>query len=991
MADRHWKSLQEWEAGVAGDGFATDEFIETPLDVPAGPDRRGFLKAAGFSVAAAWFSSCTRAPEKKALPHLIQPEGLIPGRSYDYASTCAACPAGCGVLVKVRDGRPIKLEGNPDHPLSRGGLCAVGQASILGLYDSLRLRRPMAAQKVATWEAVDRDIMARLDEVRRRGGAVRLLTGTVHGPTERAAILSFLATFKDARHIQYDPLSCSAILEAHHRSFGLRAVPRYRFDRAEVIASFDADFLGTWISPVEFTAGCRARRDPEEDRFSYHMQVESRMSLTGMRADRRYPVAQGEIGALLAGVAKELEGGSAGPQAAEIAARLRMAEGKSLVVCGINDAALQVLANQINQRLGNYGATLDLARPSKQRLGNDRDVESLFNELEAGKVAALLVAGANPLYDLPGGEVVRKVPLLISLSQRSDETAAAAHYVCPVPHWLEAWSDAEPADGLFAVLQPVIQPLGQGRTVAESLAVWSGQPQSATELVKAVWQKQVFPRQAAGQSFDAFWERAVHDGFVEVPAATPAARQPDPGMPAQNAPAAESETGAFTLVLYPKLALLDGRHAYNPWLQELSDPVSKVTWDNYACLGPAAAAGLGVSDGDVIRLDAGGTSLELPAFVQPGQHDQTVAVALGYGSRLSERFGRVGPRWLEGAPGVGANGLVGVNAAPLLAFERGALRYARSGVRLSRTGQRRPLASTQDHHSLKVPPRLAPAAGERRPIVQETTVEEWQRSGLGKTQRDIERPELWPRDHPFTGQRWAMVVDLNACTGCSACVVACQVENNIPVVGKDEVRRKRAMHWLRIDRYYAGPPGDPQVVHQPMFCQQCEHAPCETVCPVLATVHSDEGLNQQVYNRCVGTRYCANNCPYKARRFNWFHYAREDALANMVLNPDVTVRSRGVMEKCTFCVQRIQEAKLEAKRQGRPLRDGRLQTACQQSCPAQAIHFGDLNDPNSKVAQLMASGRRYRVLEELNVRPSVGYLKVVRHHGEAEGEKKEHG
>jgi molybdopterin-containing oxidoreductase family iron-sulfur binding subunit len=442
----------------------------------------------------------------------------------------------------------------------------------------------------------------------------------------------------------------------------------------------------------------------------------------------------------------------------------------------------------------------------------------------------------------------------------------------------------------------------------------------------------------------------------------------------------------LALVLYPKVSLRDGRHAYNPWLQELPDPISKVAWDNYACLSPTAAAALQVQTGSVIRLEVPGAQglppLELPVLVQPGQHDQVVAVALGYGGQVSARFTDVGPPWLEARPTLGGNGKIGVNAAALVAWRDGERNPAAGNVRLTRVGRQQPLACTQHHHSIQVPHALAPPGHESRPTIRETTLAALAHPGPHGQHAHEEPANMWPPDHPSAGHRWGMVIDLQACTGCSACVVACQVENNIPVVGKDEVRRQREMHWLRIDRYYAEHAGKVDVAFQPMLCQHCGNAPCETVCPVLATVHSSEGLNQQVYNRCVGTRYCANNCPYKARRFNWFAYAHEDTLQNLTLNPDVTVRSRGVMEKCTFCVQRIQEARIDARARGETLRDGMVQTACQQSCPAHAIAFGDLSDPNSQVSRLLHDPRRYRVLAELNVEPSVSYLEIVRHRRE---------
>ena len=923
-------------------------------------DRRSFLKAAGFSFGGAMLAGCSRAPVEKAIPYLIKPDEITPGRAYHYASTCGGCSAGCGLLVKVRDGRPIKLEGNPQHPLNRGALCAVGQASILGLYDSHRLKHPLKDGRVVTWEDADGAILAELEAIRRERKPVRFLSSTITSPALRAQLDRFLKTSPDAQHVVYDPLSVSAILGAHERTHGARVLPAYRLERAEVIVSFDADFLGTWISPVEYAQLWSARRSPE-GAFSYHVQFESRLTVTGSKADRRVRVAPGEIGGLMNQLAERLaKKGGADP----LAERLWNTRGKSLVLCGVNDVATQVLCNYINHLLGNYGSTIDLERPSFQRQGDDRQLETLLAELREGQVGALFIHGVNPVADLPDGsdvlaQAIRKVPLTVSFAERQDETASVVRYLCPDHHYLESWSDAEPVSGTLSLMQPVIRPLGGTRPVLESLAAWSGAPGSAHDLLRRHWEAAVFPRQSAERSFQAFWEKAVHDGCVEVAPVKVATRA---FAATAVRPIAPARPDSFELVLYPKAGMLDGRHAYNPWLQELPDPITKVAWDNYACLSPAAAAKLGVSDGDGVRIEAGGRSLELPALVQPGQHDRVVAVALGYGRKETERFARIGPKWFERRSGVGEDGRVGKNAAPLAELAGGTLRYTRAGVQLTKNGKRYALASTQTHHSI-----------EQRPVIQEGVVE----------RHHAEHANLWPPDHRYPGHRWAMAIDLTACTGCSACVIACQVENNNPVVGKDEVRRQREMHWIRLDRYYSGDGDNVTVAHQPMMCQQCENAPCETVCPVLATVHSAEGLNQQVYNRCVGTRYCANNCPYKARRFNWFDYPREDKLYNMVLNPDVTVRSRGVMEKCTFCIQRIQEAKIEARRRGEKLADGDIQPACQQTCPAGAIVFGDMNDPSSRVARLMKSPRHYRVLDDLNVGPSVTYLALVRNREES--------
>jgi molybdopterin-containing oxidoreductase family iron-sulfur binding subunit len=987
--------------------------LELPLvdqaATPAGPgsglDRRTFLRLAGFAFGGAAVAGCQRAPVQEALTYVTPPEGIVPGRMYQYAATCAGCTAGCGLLVQNRDGRPIKLEGDPDHPLSRGGLCAAGQASLLGLYDRLRLQQPLRDGEPANWGEVDAQIRARVDTIRKQGGAVRVLTGTLTSPTSRAMLRRFLAGFKDARHVVHDTPSCSAIREAHARTHGVAVLPHYRLEHAEVLVAFDADFLGSWIAPVEFAATYQSNRrlDGPSPHLSHHVHFQSRLSLTGSKADQRVVLAPGETGLVLSHLAArlarkanfdwpvpELAESTVPPQFLDrLAELLWQSRKRSLVLCGSQDVAEQVLCNYLNHLLGNYGAAVDLTRPSHQRAGSDPQVAQLLGELRDGRVAALVVCQSNPLYDLPGGEELaghlRKVPLLVSCAQRLDETAALAHFVCPVPHYLEAWSDAEAVEGILSLSQPVIRPLGQTRPLVESLAAWRGKPEAAYDLLRKHWEAEVYPRRVVQGAFQTFWDSAVHDGYVRVKPQPVEVKALDVAAVQAVAQGRRPPAGQYGLVLYAKIAMPDGSHAYNPWLQELPDPITKATWDNYACLSPAAAARLGVSDGDMVRVEAGpagGPAVELPVLVQPGQHDEAVAVALGYGSKLSARFADVGPAWLEAGPVVGPNGLVGANAAPLLSWDGGTLRQGGS-VRLTPTGRRQPLAVTQTYSSLELPARFAPPGQQRRQTIQETNLAALREhggegAGAGQHAHENQRANLWPADHPEPGHRWGMAIDLQACTGCSACVIACQVENNIPVVGKDEVRRHREMHWLRIDRYYSDHDGAVEVAHQPMLCQHCGNAPCEVVCPVLATVHSDEGLNQQVYNRCVGTRYCANNCPYKVRRFNWFEYAHNDQLQNLVLNPEVTVRSRGVMEKCTFCVQRIEQARVEARRAGQALADGEVQTACQQSCPTRAIVFGDLNNANSRVARLHQDRRAYRVLEELNVRPSVSYLGVVR-------------
>ncbi len=929
----YYRSIEELEAPIA------------PHEVDDGRnevDRRDFLKLAGFSVAAVAVSACQRPIANKAIPYLTAPDEIVPGRAYSVASTCHGCAARCGILVKCRDGRPIKIEGNPDHPLSRGGVCAVGQAMVLGLYDSQRLGAPLLHAKVSDWRSIDTFVAQKLAGAKR----VRVLSSTIPSPVTKRVIDTFLARFEDGRHVTYDVPSCSAISDAHEQTHGVRAVPHYRFDKAGVIVSIDADFLGTWISPVEFTKQWSSRRNVQS--LSWHAQLEGRMSLTGSNADQRLRIDPRQTGLILTHLAAMLGEPCATMTPLpfksvileRIAERLLAAHGNSLVVCGSGRVEDQLLVNVVNERLGNYGATLDISAPSYQKQGSDRDLVHLIADLPA--TDALLVLGCNPVYDLANGDEVAKLisrlPLVVTFASHADETSKYAHAVCPDHHPLESWDDSEPVAGVYAVTQPAVSPLRNTRAAVESLATWSGGPGTAYDLIKS---------QFAGD-----WDKTLHDGYASVPIATNGSKfnPPAPPLPGEN----KQAPAGLAIVLYPAMAMLDGRHAHNAWLHELPDPISKVTWDNYACLSPATAKKNEIADGDLIRVN----DVELPALVQPGQHDNVIAIAIGYGRIGTDRFAKIGPKWLQARTFLAPGETVGKRVIQLANHQN---------VTIVKTGRKAGLATTQLHNSM-----------EGRAPVEETTP--------AAAVRDRDQPAsgngLWPvmanGEH-----RWALAIDLARCTGCSGCVIACQAENNVPVVGKDEVLREREMHWIRIDRYYSGQGDDVSTVHQPVMCQHCGNAPCETVCPVLATVHSSDGLNQQIYNRCVGTRYCENNCPYKVRRFNWFNYSHEDRFANLVLNPDVAVRSRGVMEKCSMCTQRIEEARIEAKQRGAAIADGAIRMACEQSCPADAIVFGDLNNPKSRISAVRHDPRHYRLLEELNVQPAVGYLKRLTHSSEA--------
>jgi len=945
----------------------------------AGVSRRSFIEMIGYSAAVLALNGC-RAPEQKIIPYLRQPVELTPGVANWYASTCGGCGASCGTLVKVRDGRPIKLEGNQEHPLSKGGLCALAHGLVFSLYDSDRLRHPLIKADAATWDDIDQQINKNFAAVRQSHGKLRLLTPLISSPTSRKVIATFLQHFPDARHISYQPVSSSAIHEAHAQTHRRSAVPAYRIENARLVVSFSADFLGTWMAPVQFTRSYSQARNLQSGReMLRHIQFESHMSLTGSNADRRVAVSPDEeIEALLL-VAKRVAtmAGSVDRVPAELASfeptrlspeirsivdilfeELRIRQGKSLVLSGSNSVSAQIVINFINQALHNYGHTLDLANGSDRSQVSDRAIVDLVEEMNTGQVAALVISGVNPAYDYFAREEfirgLNKVPLKISLSSILDETASLADYVCPQPHFLESWNDAEPEPGLFSLTQPAIAPLFNTRPYQESLLRWSEDGRSFYDVLRKHWQEKLFPQQPGG-SFDEFWDQSLHDGIVRL--ATPPSTTPEFTSASLNDAVKQlkeesnATAGKLTVALFESVVLRDGTHANNPWLQELPDPLSKVTWDNTANISPDLARQLQLEEGSLIRVSKSAVSVELPVHIQIGQHPECVSIALGYGRT---RAGKVGNH-------------IGANAYPLVSFARGTFQYLVSGIVLEKTGGKVELARTQ----------LQDTLGER-PIVRELTLASYLEGKPKESEAHRgERKDLWP-GYEYTEHKWGMVVDLNACVGCSACLLSCQAENNVPVVGKEEVLRRREMHWIRLDRYYKFTDDDPTVAFQPVMCQQCDNASCESVCPVLATVHSSEGLNMQVYNRCVGTRYCENNCAYKVRRFNWFEYPHEDALANLALNPDVTVRSRGVMEKCTFCVQRIEAAKIRARNEGRAIRDGEIQTACQQSCPAGAIAFGNLIDLKSRAAQLKHDERNYVLLEELNLRPPLSYMAKVR-------------
>lgn len=1020
---KYWVSLEEWEGegktssdsrakpGAGETPLLRDSEVRSPLNNLSSLDRRAFLKMVGFSLAVGALAGC-RKPVEKIIPYLNHPPELTPGVASWYATTCYGCSAGCGVLAKVLDGRPIKFEGNPDHRMSRGGLCAVGQGAILGLYDSSRQKVPTIEGKKVGWDPVDREVRQALTAARQEGKKVVLLSSTLTGPATLALIQEFLQAFPRSEHLFYDPVPYDALREACRLAYGKEVIPGYRFDKARVIVSFGADFLGTWLSPVEFTKqyssgrdlvsyslekGFHQPTDPPAPPMSQHIQFEAGLSLTGSNADYRYPIAPSEQGlyitALTIGVAKALAQTHPKaralaqmplpqlPEEAEISLRktteaLLKARGQSLIVSNSNEVSVQLAVLTLNELLGNLGKTLDLSRPSYQKKGDSANLLRLLEEMQRGEVGVLLIHQCNPAYTFPEAEEflqgLQKVPCSLSFAWMPDETSRAVKVHCPTHHPIESWGDAEPQAGRYSLFQPTIRPLYQTRQFEDSLLKWHFSLQGKNKssfyhYLRAYWEKSIFPRQSQFADFPSFWDHVLQQGFFEVPISSsplPSFRWGEALRGVKNLLARLQRKQKTSLPItqlevevFEPVALREGSLANNPWLQELPDPITKITWDNYASISPTLAQELKIQEGQLIQIQVDDRTLTLPAHIQPGQHRRTISIPLGYG------------RTHTGPIGKG----VGVNAYPLMTYQEGRLKTTGFVASLKPLEQVVSFAQTQLHSSL-----------EGRPIVLETLYSQFLQGDFEKGHREEgEEVNLWG-EHQYPEYRWGMVVDLTRCIGCSACVVACDLENNVPVVGREEVRRQREMHWLRLDRYFSGDPEKPEVVHQPMMCQQCDHASCETVCPALATVHDDQGINVQVYNRCVGTRYCANNCPYKVRRFNFFNNISNDLTRNLALNPDVTVRSRGVMEKCSFCLQRIQSARIQARKEGRKVYDGEIQTACSQSCPADAIVFGNLADPQSKVSRLSALPHSYRVLEELNRRPKVYYLMKVRHRDEEE-------
>jgi molybdopterin-containing oxidoreductase family iron-sulfur binding subunit len=1084
---KYWQNFAELNKSDANKKALKDEFREElPFEelgneniFNAKTPRRDFLKYMGFSTAAAAIAASCEMPVRKAIPFLHKPDDLIAGVPNYYASTYLSDGDSVPVVVKQREGRPIKIEGNELASLTEGGTSAQVQSSVLDLYDTTRLRFPMANKKEATFEAIDQMVASGL--AANAGKPLVLLTSSITSVTGRQIISEVLAKYPGSRHVQYDAVSCSGMIEANQASYGKRAIPAYHFENAKVIVSLDADFLGNWISPVVFARQYAVGRRINEKNpsMSRHIQFEGYYSMTGAKADERYLHKPSETGAIALALLGALGGGTSANLSSDLstavkktAAELMANKGAALVVCGSNDANIQLVVNAINEAIGSVGKTIDWNTPVNYRQGVDADMVTLTNDLNSGNVGALIVYGANPVYSYFDAQKfaagVKKCPFTLSYSEKMDETTELCKYVIPSHHWLESWGDSEPQKNYVTVLQPVIHPLFKTRQFESSLLKLAGNPQDYETYFRNYWTTKLGGLEQ--------YERFLQDGVMEdmklktqstfvnpsnltsatasavasasaadsvsslasnmatkATAAVPSATADSTSLPGKvaalgTAPFAGNladaaakiggvKGGDIEMVLYQKITIGTGNRAGNAWLQEASDPISKATWDNYAMVSPELGKKLfnidifNPHDADkyevhtdkpVIKVSSNGKTVELPVLITPGVHPNVIAVAVGYGRESNDKT--------KTAEFIGASAVgVGKNMYPFTIFNGRNITYS-APVQIEKTDKVYPIATSQTH-----------SITEGRPVVRETRLKDFieHPDEMNKEEEEEFKAygENFARDatlyptYDRPGIKWGMSIDLNTCIGCSACTIACVAENNISTVGKYEVSRFHDMQWMRIDRYFTGDPKNPDIVFQPMLCQQCDNAPCENVCPVSATNHSSEGVNQMIYNRCIGTKYCANNCPYKVRRFNWADWNGadsfpdnqrgiisdvttnlEDDLTRMVLNPDVTVRSRGVMEKCTFCIQRLQQGKLNAKKEDRPLKDQEVKTACMQACPTHAIEFGNVNDKDSKIAHLRyeeQKNRKFYVLEQLHTLPNINYLTLVRNTDRKVGSTKE--
>ena len=1047
-----------------------DEFLSTDGLEDLKTGRRDFLKYMGFSVAAATLASC-ESPVIKSIPYANKPEEITPGVANWYSSSYYDGNDFANLLVKSREGRPIWLKGKKDG-YTQGGLIPRISTSILNLYNSSRINGPIFNNNPESWTDIDSKLVAKLNDIAAKNGKVRILSNTIISPSTKAVIDEFIKKYSlsnsnetelgcDIKHVEYDVQSYYGIRKANKNIFGENFIPNYDFSKAKTIVSINSDFICNWLLPSKFSTDYSKTRKPENGWMSKHFHFESVLSLTGANSDYRAKIKPSEEILVASSILNKLNGESTNTSFSDDtnqkldAAVASLIENKanSLVVAGSNDPNVQMLVNKINYKLENYGNTIDTNNTVNLFNANDEEVETFHNELINGELDGVLFYGVNPVYSLPNSDktsnAIKKLELSVSFSEYLDETSSLCNFVCPDHNYLESWCDLNPVDNHYSIQQPLIRPLYNTRQSQESLLVWSGivqrsnsESQAFYDFIKKYWLENNIGNQNSYSGFTDFWNWTVHNGFTNQDENSEILELIYNDYPIEIPNLSENKDWEF--VIYQK-ELGVGHHAANPWLQELPDAISKIVWDNYITMSPSDCYKLfeidtsnsksawdGIHLGQeekafVATVNVNDIDIKLPVYPLPGQTSGTVGIAMGYGrGENSEDIGKAAFQSDEfGNHLADENGAlvpVGANAFKFCSFKDGFLNY-NGFAKVSATDERYALASTQTHHTIMG----------RTSIVKETTYDFWKNnhefnqesynpkvklhshSEGGHSEVNATEYSLWD-EHPVenVGHRWGMSIDLSSCNGCGVCITACHSENNVPVVGKDEVRRSRDMHWLRMDRYFSSieddnrknwvssdkvegdfdygklevPDDNPSVVFMPMLCQHCNHAPCETVCPVAATTHSNEGLNQMTYNRCIGTRYCANNCPYKVRRFNWFNYRdyrkfknfnpNQDQMARMVLNPDVVVRSRGVMEKCSFCVQGIQAAKLTAKKEGRKLVDGEVMSACGDACPNDCITFGDWNDPESKIRKVSGSDRAYQALEEIGVKPNIWYQLKVR-------------
>ena len=998
---KYWKSLRELDTQKSDASPEMHEFLDGVTDdfspsEMSGMSRKQFLALLAAS-AAFTAAGCSNYRDKgEIVPYSKKPEEVTPGIPNYYASTCTGCSQACGVLIKTREGRPIKIDGNPDHPINRGKICAKGQASVLNLYDPFRLRTPHyggASDKHGdvSWKQIDEEIIRSLTDAVHSGKEIAIVTRAVNSPTTKKLLNEFITKYPTTKVYSYSLLNDEPRRKAWHKCYGSMDLPVIELEKAKIILALESDFLGTDGMVVEQIRKFTDGRDVMKSKnFNRLYCIEGAMSLTGANADYRLrlrPDAQIEF---VLALAKELGGDKVTPRLSlqDIAQKyglstavlqhlvddLKSHRGEAIIYAGnILSEEVHIAVNYLNELLGNTKLFQKERRTvSVMSLSSSEEIVTFVNRMASGRVGVVIHFDSNPVYHFPKEfdyeEALKSVPLCISLVEAENETCRHSTFMLPINHAFESWGDYQVRSGIISLQQPVIAPLYDTRQKEAILLSWMKNSDLYKETIyheylMTRWEKELFTKLKLKVDFKTFWYSSLHDGVVEFHDSINNDTKFSIGALTSLVPLQVSGTG---VALTESCFLGDGSYANNGWLQELPDPISKIVWDNYAAISPKTAKSLNVENNDHVQVKLPQGSVILPVFLQPGQADDFISVSLGYGRTVA------GP--------VGSN--VGVNAIQL--HSRLSFTDSRvfSGATITKTAGNYQLVSTQEHHSLDDD--FTKDLHLKRKIIREGTIAEYARNQNFLNEEQTELLNI-TKEIEYKGVKWAMAIDLNKCIGCNVCVAGCNVENNIPVVGKEQAAKGRAMQWIRIDRYYSGTDAYPSLSHQPMLCQHCDNAPCENVCPVVATNHSPDGLNQMVYNRCVGTKYCSNNCPYKVRRFNFYDWRDnfadgyyEQQPVSLVHNPEVTVRSRGVMEKCTFCIQRIMEARQHAIEQGRDLKDGDVKTACQESCPATAIVFGDMNDSNSEVSKYRTHKLGYHVLAETNVRPNVTYLAKLR-------------